>query len=141
VETLTTVETYVLDSWPIMEWLQGHPASVEMDRLLETALKGSTRLLMSRINLGEIYYSCWKFLPTQAASYLADLKTLPIDIFSVDDALVDEAAHLKAQCSAAYADCFAAALAIRHSAPVITGDNEYRKLAAITTLKIHWVGE
>lgn len=131
-------DTHILDSWPVMEWLQERePATLRFDDLLERALRGQVRLIMSRINFGEILYSCWKLPDVDASRLLADVEALPIDIISVDDDLVIEAARLKVICSASYADCFAAAL----DSPVVTGDKEFRDLARVQPkLLLSWVG-
>ena len=50
----------VIDSWPVMEWLKRRqPVSLLFRSLIETAQAGRRILLMSTINLGEIYYNCW----------------------------------------------------------------------------------
>jgi predicted nucleic acid-binding protein len=135
--------THVLDSWPVMEWLQQRePTTTHMDDLIERALRGEARVAVSRINFGEILYSCWKLDVKHAAQLRADFETLPFDVLSVDDDLVVEAAEIKAWVSASYADCFAAALALRFDVPVITGDDEFAKMLALhPKLKLEWVGK
>lgn len=77
---------------------------------------------------------------SQAADYLLSviLPSLPITI--VDNSLEDviEAARLKAKCPLSFADCFAAATAIRERAALVTGDAEFKKLGKALT--IDWVG-
>ena len=71
----------------------------------------------------------------------ADVEALPIEVISVDDELVIEAARIKSSSSASYADCFAAALALRFDAPVVTGDPDFRELLVTQPkLRIEWVG-
>jgi ribonuclease VapC len=48
-----------------------------------------------------------------------------------------EAAKLKGAYPLAYAHCFAAALAIRKNAKVVTGDPDFRKLENI--LSVEWM--
>jgi predicted nucleic acid-binding protein len=142
VATPDRIDTLILDSWPVMEWLQQRePATTLFDGLLERALRGQLRLMMSRINFGEILYSCWKLNKVEADRLFADAEALPVDIISVDDDLVIEAARLKATCNASYADCFAAALAIRHDVPVVTGDKEFLGLVKVQPrLLLNWLG-
>jgi len=132
----------VLDTWPVMEWLQQRePATSALDLLIEQAIREQIHLVMSRINFGEVLYSCWKLHRSDSAQLFADVEALPIELISVDDLLVTEAARLKARTTASYADCFAAALALRHQAPVITGDQDFRDLLRIQPdLKLHWLG-
>jgi len=49
-----------------------------------------------------------------------------------------EAARLKATYPLSFADCFAAATAIRERAALVTGDPEFKKLGKAVT--IDWVG-
>lgn len=51
----------VLDAWPVMEWLKGRRKAADYFELLIADANGSrVELFMSRINLGEIYYSTAK---------------------------------------------------------------------------------
>lgn len=96
---------------------------------------------MSRITRGEISYNIvHKWGVDHSAEFNAKVATLPISVVSVDDALVDEAAALKSKYPISYADCFVAALAIRHKAPVITGDPDFQRLSGLGVLTIHWLG-
>jgi predicted nucleic acid-binding protein len=52
----------LIDSWAIMEWLQGQPAADAVQALLEEAERGDADLCMSMINVGEVYYLVHKRL-------------------------------------------------------------------------------
>jgi hypothetical protein len=53
------MKTRVLDSWAILEWINGRePADTSVDRLLAESEAGEARLLMSAINVGEVTTSC-----------------------------------------------------------------------------------
>ncbi len=55
------MKTRVLDSWAILEWINGRrPAAGFVAELLAEAEQGKIRLLMSAINVGEVYYFLWK---------------------------------------------------------------------------------
>src|SRR5580693_8738490 len=94
----------VLDSWPVMEWLKRRePATTRFDGLLDDAKAGKVRLVMSTINLGEVYYNCidvWQ--QPRADVILTDFRELPIEIFhpSQEDAL--RAARIKGLYRGAY---------------------------------------
>ncbi|HVG27494.1 MAG TPA: type II toxin-antitoxin system VapC family toxin [Acidobacteriaceae bacterium] len=129
----------VLDSWPILEWLKGRqPSTRNFRQILDAVFSGETELAMSRINYGEVLYSIRKDFPPERieAAHRAFLE-LPIRYISVDDAMVDEAAALKAVYTCSYADCFAVALAIRSDAPPVTGDKELLMLREIG-LQVLW---
>jgi ribonuclease VapC len=142
VEATDKVVTFVLDSWPVMEWLQERqPATAYFDALMERVLRDQIRVVMSRINFGEVLYSCWKLKTGDPAMLFADVEALPVEVISVDDELVIEAARIKSTCDASYADCFAAAVALRFDVPVITGDRDFRELLVTQPkLRIEWAG-
>src|SRR5438128_1763828 len=51
------MKTRVLDSWAILEWINNRqPATNFVETLLQEAEQGRIRLLMSAINVGEVYY-------------------------------------------------------------------------------------
>jgi predicted nucleic acid-binding protein len=132
----------VLDSWPVLEWFYRKPPAQEaFEDLLVSAARGQVRLCLSRLNQGEIYYSAVKEYGESAGQTLmAQIQMLPIEIVSVTDSHVDVAARLKSIYKISYADGFAAALSIELSAPVVTGDPDFRTLAAANILSVRWIG-
>lgn len=133
-------EKRVLDAWPIHKWLEASSPAVEaVDRLLANAEKGSIRLFMSAINVGEVYYALMKRREEAIALRWREMSgTLPvtIEVPSIED--IWEAAALKGQFPLAYGDAFAAALAQKHRCPLVTGDPEFRSVAG---LELEWLGE
>jgi predicted nucleic acid-binding protein len=136
------VSSYVIDSWPILEWLLNKaPAAAHFEQFVDQAIAAQSYLVMSRMNYGEVIYSLAKPLPNpRIEALLLDMRSLPITILSVDDALVDEAALLKSRYAISYADCFAAALAIRMNAAVVTGDPEFLHLRDQGLINLEWMG-
>ena len=87
---------------------------------------------MSRINHGEVVYSIRKTFPRdRVVAALKRFAEIPIRLFSVDDALVDEAVN---------ADAFAIALSVRMQVPMGTGDPAISR-SSPADLKLHWVGK
>jgi uncharacterized protein len=133
------VKTRVLDSWAILEWISGRPpASDLVGALLSEAEEGRVKLLMSAINVGEVYY----FLRKHHSEALADFwressRTLPVTIEVPTAEDIWNAALLKAQFPIAYADAFAAALAQKYNCPLLTGDAELR---SVDSLELDWLG-
>jgi len=136
------VPELLLDAWPILEWLKGRePSSSAFRKIVEAGVAGLTMLSMSRINYGEVVYSVRKSFPSdRVEAALNAFREIPILLYSVDDALVDEAAALKALHSISYTDAFAAALAMRRKLPLVTGDPELLPLALLG-LQLHWIGK
>ena len=133
------MKTRVLDSWPILEWMNARqPATDHLDALLSDAEQGRARLLMSAINVGEVYY----FLRKQQNEILAEnwrnaSRTLPVTIEVPTGDEIWDAAMLKSEFPLAHADAFAAALAQKYNCPLVTGDREFRR---VDQLQIDWIG-
>lgn len=82
------------------------------------------RPLMSWINLGEVHYVLRRLQGEHdATETVRDLRDV-IDARLPDERLVLDAARIKADHPMAYADAFAAALAVAHDAILWTGDPE-----------------
>ena len=130
----------VLDSWAILEWMSGRqPACRFVEQLLTQAEKGEIRLLMSAINVGEVYYFLRKNHSDELAeSWRASSRTLPVTIEVPAHEDIWSAATLKSQYPIAYADAFAAALAQKHDCPLVTGDPEFKRLDG---LEVDWIGK
>ncbi|MBI2162560.1 MAG: PIN domain-containing protein [candidate division NC10 bacterium] len=103
----------LLDAWAALAWLRGEgEAASEMRRLLLSARRGRHQLIMSVINLGEVYYRIAKVSDESNARRILDrFRLTPVVIVPVENQLVFQAASLKARFPISYADAFAAALA------------------------------
>lgn len=113
--------TVVLDSWAVLRLLEGaEPAASRV----QAELEGDIRPVMSWINLGEVFYVVRRLHGhEEAESVVRDLRPR-LDLDLPDAARVLEAAAIKADHTMAYADAFAAATALAHEAPLLTGDPE-----------------
>jgi len=133
------VKTRALDSWAILEWMSGRqPAGDLVERLLTEAEHGQLRLLMSAINVGEVYYFLRKHHSgALAESWRESSRTLPVTIEVPTSDDIWNAATLKSRFPIAYADAFAAALAQKYNCPLVTGDPEFR---LVDQLEIDWIG-
>ena len=131
---------YVLDSYAILAYFEAEPGSEQVKRLLEAAGQGKCHLYMCVVNMGEVVYIVERErgLP-KAQETLARINELSIEIVDVDRTLTLAAAHIKADCPVAYADCFAAALSRIRNAVLITGDPEFRKIKPDCDLQIEWI--
>jgi ribonuclease VapC len=130
----------VLDSWAIMAFFEDEPAAEAVERLLQQAVEGKHRLLLSAVNWGEIYYATMRAVSQEAAEQKAqEIASLPIEIVAVgeDLALARQAAIFKATKRMSYADCFAAALAKEKKAELVTGDKEFKEVEG--EIKILWL--
>lgn len=93
---------------------------------------------MTTVNAGEVIYGLERVWGGNAGhETLRSLQDLPIEIVTVDLELAARAGWLKLRGGIAYADCFAAALAHRDGIPVITGDQEFRRVEDV--VQIAWL--
>jgi predicted nucleic acid-binding protein len=134
-------DIFILDSWPFLERVLKGASIPRMDILIEMAARSEVRLLLSEMNLGEIFYLVAKQRSeSEAESVMRMMTQLPIDIVGVASGDVLSAARLKALTTVSYADCFCAILAIRHGASVVTGDPDFLDLHKEGLLQVEWVG-
>lgn len=111
--------TVVLDSWAVLCLLQGEgPGAERVERAL------ADRPVMSWINLGEVYYILLRRRgAAQATETVRDLgAALAVELPT--EAVVRQAATIKAAHPMSYADAFAAATALAHAGELWTGDPE-----------------
>jgi predicted nucleic acid-binding protein len=128
----------VLDSYALMAFFEDEPGADLVRDLILKAEDGTDKLLMSVVNLGEVWYSIARATsPETADHYIHEIEGMAIDIVDADWALTRQAAEFKANGNIAYADCFAAALARNHKAVLITGDKEFKIVEG--DIKISWL--
>ena len=131
-------EAFVLDSFAVLALLGREPGSKDVAELLRRAQKGDVCVLMTWVNLGEVAYIVERRLGSEHLyAALAAMEATALDIVPVGRELALMAAHIKAEHAIAFADAFAAALAQRHAATLVTGDPEFELLEE--TLDIHWL--
>jgi len=134
------VRVKALDSWAVMAWLRDEPAAQRIDDLWSDAAAGKLRLIISAINVGEIFYLAARWRSrADAELILRQLHEMPLDIRPAVNALVWEAARLKAQHRISFADAFAVATAVREGAPLVTGDPEMKGLADKGVVTLDWI--
>jgi len=68
---------------------------------------------------------------------LGHIHRLGLRVLPASNDLVFQAAEIKAEHPISYADCFALACAINHSAVLVTGDPEFAGVAHLAT--IEWI--
>ncbi|GAB4462509.1 MAG: type II toxin-antitoxin system VapC family toxin [Anaerolineales bacterium] len=130
-------DSYVLDAWAILAFLQGEePAASRVRDVIESAQEGAARIFASIVNIGEVYYRIGKTRnQKEADSVLKDLYLLPVEIVSADDDTVLEAARLKIKLVLSYADAFAAVTAQQKDATLLTGDPELLELKRVVKIE------
>ena len=119
----------VLDSWAIMAYLEDEPAAEQVADIIADANDGNTPLLMTVVNLGEIFYIIAREVSeADAGKSIVEIRQLGIEVVDADWPLTREAAGFKSKYRMSYADCFAAALAKQRKAHLVTGDAEFAQV-------------
>jgi len=126
-----------------MEWLKNRePAVSTFEALLANAEDSGLRLMMSNINLGEIYYNCWnQWGELRADAVLAMLQRHPIQVIHPSAKDVLAAARIKAIYHCAYADAFAVVPALDYGGSVLTGDPDFLILRQKGVVRVDWIGK
>ena len=138
-----TAELIVLDTGPVLAYLENEPGAAEVDRLLAAG-----DVWMNVVNLGEVVYIIERERSVaEADDVFAELTAAePVDgrpairWLPVDGRLVRQAAHIKARGAISYADSFAAASAQLLGCPVaVCTDDEEFKIAETMGVDVHWI--
>src|SRR5215208_451500 len=130
--------TKVLDSYALMAFFEDEPGADIVRSLIFKAEEGTVNLLISVVNLGEVWYSIARSnSPEIADQYVYEINSMAIEVVDADWTLTRQAAAFKVNGNITYGDCFAAALAKSHKAELVTGDKEFKILDG--EIKISWI--
>ena len=128
----------VLDTFPLVRFFKDEPGADAVEKLLAASRHGRLELLISEINIGELYYGiARKAGRERAESVVASLDLFQVTRLPTTWELVLAAARLKAEYALSYADCFAAACAIERQVALVTGDPEFKQVERLVS--IEWV--
>ncbi len=134
------MKRYVLDASALMVLFENRLGADKIEGLLRGAAEAQQSLLMTVINWGEVYYSTWAAWGEAAANEKAkQIAQLPIEVIAVDMEMARMAATLKARNKLPYADSFAAALAQKHKATLVTMDADFSRVEE--EISILWASE
>ena len=133
-------ELYVLDSYALIVYFKHHKGWQEVEHLLSVASQTGVQLFMSLINWGEVYYTRIVDVDKEQAEWTEKvMEQFPISVIPPDLDMTRQAALFKSLGGISYADCFAAALAKKENAILVTGDPEFKKLEKLGHIKIKWI--
>ena len=119
----------VLDAWAVMAYLEDEPAGEKVADIIADAHENNTALLMTVINLGEVWYIIARETSEPEADRCEkELRQLGIEVIDADWDLTKQAARFKSKHKMSFADCFAAALAKQNRAHLVTGDQEFKQV-------------
>ena len=132
------IPAYLFDSHALLAFFQRESGAEIVARIFNEAIEQNTDRLICIINLGEIIYlTKRRFGEEKKLEILGRIHQLGMRVLPVPDSLVYQAAELKAEYPIAFADCFALACAIDHSAVLVTGDPEFKMVEHL--VRINWI--
>ncbi len=129
---------YLFDSHALLAFFQREKGADVVSKILRKTLKQGVDRLICVINLGEIIYMTKRrFGDNKKMEILGRVHQLGFKILQVPEAIVFKAAELKAEYPISYADCFALACTLEHSAILVTGDPDFKKVVHL--VNIQWI--
>ena len=128
----------VLDSFALIAYFRGERMGMPVKELLQKASKADKPVHMTEVNYAEAKYMILRKDGADAWAEAAKvLIALPIEFHPADRELADTAGDFKSRFSFSLADAFAAALAKKHKAELVTGDPEFKVVEK--EINIHWL--
>ncbi len=132
------MKTVVLDSYAVIAYLESEPGHKKVAEVFDGCIARDSEAFMCIVNWGEVIYHTLRVGGEKASKLAEDaMATLPIQLVEANKELTHEAAVLKASNKMSYADCFAAALAMKKKGELVTGDSEFKQIEK--DIKIHWI--
>jgi len=121
-----------------MAYLEDEPGGDIVSDAIADAHEEDIPLLMSVLNVGEVWYVIARETATaDAETAVAQRRQLGIEFIAADWHLAKEAARYKAKHKMSYADCFAAALTKQKDAVLLTGDPQFHQIER--EIRITWL--
>jgi ribonuclease VapC len=132
------MKTTVLDSYAVITYLQRQPGYEEVSKIFEECVVKDRETFLCVVNWGEVITTALRTGGEQKARLAEDaMRALPIQIIDVNKDLTLQAAQFKANNRMSYADCFAAALAMKNKSELVTGNKEFKQVEKV--VKINWI--
>jgi predicted nucleic acid-binding protein len=132
-------KVYVLDSFSIIAYLNDEEGADIVGELLKEADKGTVKLFMHVINLGEIFYIVFREKgEVEAINVYSKIRQYPVEfVEDLSEPFLLTAASIKGTYPVSYADAFVAATAIEKNGTLVTGDPEFKCVEI--KIEIFWI--
>jgi ribonuclease VapC len=128
----------VLDSYALIAYLEKEAGYNEVAKLFEECVAEDREVFVCIVNWGEVIYHALRSGGERTAQLAEEtMRALPLQLVEANKELTLQAAHLKAFNKVSYADCFAAALAMKKKCELNTGDREFKQVES--QVKIRWI--
>lgn len=131
----------VLDSYALIAYLERERGFEAVARIFDECVAKDREVYLCIVNWGEVVYHAFRAGGEKTAKLAEDaMIALPMQVIGLDDTkrdLTRTAAELKATHKMSYADCFAAALAIKKKCELVTGDKEFKQIEK--NVRVRWI--
>ena len=123
------MKNYVLDSSAILLYLRDAPDAGKVEKLFQQSQETTAQLAISAVNWAECRFALMRQLGrVQADAALSAVANDLLEIVPVDRVHAESAADLRTRFNGSLADSFAATLAIRRGATLVTSDPEFEAI-------------
>jgi ribonuclease VapC len=132
------LDRLLFDSFALLRLFQKELGGDKVRDLIRQASEGDSPRLINAMNVGELIYIIQRRFGTERKlEMLSLIHLMGFTIIPCPDDLIYRAAELKARYPISYADAFALATAVEHSAILVTGDPEFHQVEDL--VQIIWI--
>ena len=122
------MKSYVLDANALVRYYRRTPGYATVRELVERGKSRQVSLAVSVVNLAEVLYVLAKYFRQDKALQMIQIACAVVEPMPVDDQVALDTAAIRIRYKLGLADCFAAELAMRLGATLVTADLEFDKL-------------
>lgn len=122
------MKEYVLDANALVRLFRNTPGADAIENLVRQAKGGRAHLSISAVNLTEVIYVLARYMGIEKALQCADKARRVVEAVSADEQTALDTAVLRSRYKLGLADCFAAELAMRSNATLVTADPEFARM-------------
>jgi predicted nucleic acid-binding protein len=122
------VKEYVLDSNALVRLFRDAPGADTVEYVIQQAKSGRARLRISVVNLTEVLYVLSRYFGQEKALMCVDTARRVAESAPVGEQTALDTGILRIRYKLGLADCFAAELAMRMKATLITADPDFDQL-------------
>ena len=122
------MKSYVLDANALVRYFRRTPGSVTVVELIQRAKDGQISLAVSVVNLAEVLCVLARYFRQDESRRMIQIARSVAEPMPVDDQVALDTAAIRIRYKLGLADCFAAELAMRLGATLVTADPEFEKL-------------
>jgi len=135
-------DIYILDACALIAYFNDEDGAENISQLFEEANLGQIDLIISVVNLCEVFYDRLKAKDAEIAlDFFEDIKLLPVSICrNIGDDLIAEASKFKVEWKVSLADAFALGLARLMGGKLVSTDHhEFDVIAESGLVKFYWL--